>query len=125
MADKGTITPRQVAAISALLTEESVGKAARKAKVGERTLARWLAEDVAFQAELHKAQDKAIDAAVSLLSGEARAAAATLQEIHKNREVNPAVRVQAARAILIENLKVREQRDIVARIEALEQRLQQ
>lgn len=123
MATNGSLTPRQLKGIEALLTADTVSQAAKKTGVGERTLYRWLADDAAFQCELRQAQDRAIDAAVSLLSGEARNAALTLCEIHSDKTINPAIRVQAARAILIENLKVREQRDLVARIEALEQRL--
>lgn len=120
MAKNGSLTPRQLKTIEAMLTADSVNQAAEKTGVGQRTLYRWLAEDDQFRAQLRKAQDQAIDAAVSLLSGEARAAALTLREIHRDKEINAAVRVQAARAILIENLKVREQRDLLERLEALE-----
>ena len=123
MTNKGHITPRQSRAIPALLTEESIEAAAARAKISRRTLDRWLKEDDQFQTELHKAQDRAIDRAISRLAGEARAAAATLAEIHRDREVAAAVRVQAARAVLSEIMKLREQRELASRIERLEERL--
>lgn len=83
------------------------------------TIYRYLRDDV-FKAALRAAQDEAIAAAVALLSGEARAAAATLAEIHRDRDVPAAVRVQAARAVLIENLRVREQHEMAERLTALE-----
>jgi hypothetical protein len=123
MAKNGSLTPRQLKTIEAMLTAESINEAAEQSGVGQRTLYRWLAEDDQFKAQLRKAQDRAIDAAVSLLSGEARAAAMTLREIHRDKEINAAVRVQAARAILIENMRVREQRDVLERLELLEAKI--
>ena len=123
MAKNGSLTPRQKRAIKALLAEDTIAEAAKSAAVSQRSLYRWLQEDELFQEQLHKAQDRAIDGAISRLSGEARAAAATLAEIHRDREVAAAVRVQAARAVLSEIMKLREQRELAERLERLEDRL--
>ena len=122
MAENSSLTPPQLKAIKALLSSRTIGAAATAAGVAERTIYRYLDDDV-FRARLRAAQNMAIDAAVSLLSGEARAAAATLAEIHRDKDVPAAVRVQAARAVLVENLKIREQHDLAERIERLEARL--
>src|SRR4051794_2737108 len=50
--------------ILALLTEPTLGKAAERAGVGERTLRRWLAEDAAFQAQLAAAKTATFEAAM-------------------------------------------------------------
>ena len=122
MAENGKLTPRQRKAIPALLDADTIAGAAELAGVSERTLHRWL-KDGPFTAELHQAQDRAIDAAISKLSGEARAAASTLASIHRDPKVPAAVRVQAARAVLTEILKLREQRELEGRITALEERI--
>lgn len=120
MTANGSLSPHQTRAITALLAGHTIAEAADYAQVSERTLYRYLSEDD-FKAELRAAQDQAIEAAVSALSGAARDAALTLIEIHKDQDVNPAVRVQAARAVLIENLKVREQHELAERVSALEE----
>ena len=119
MTDNGSLTPHQTRAIVALLDNRTIGEAADFAGVAERTLYRYLADD-AFKVKLREAQTLAIEAAVSLLSGEARAAAETLAEIHRDKEVPAAVRVQAARVVLVENLKIREQHELAQRIAELE-----
>lgn len=54
-------------AIEALLTAESIEAAAGVAGVGERTLFRWLNEDVEFQAALREAQNQAETGGVSIV----------------------------------------------------------
>lgn len=120
MTENDSLSPYQMRALAALLQSGTNAEAAEKAGISESTLYRYLGDDT-FKAALREAQDVAIQAAVSLLSGEARAAAQTLAEIHKDKAVNPAVRVQAARAVLIENLKIREQHDVAERLAALEE----
>jgi hypothetical protein len=79
-----------------------------------------LAKDRNFQSELHQAQDRAVDQAISLLAGENVAAATTLVEINRDLEAPPSVRVQAAQAILSHKLKMREQRFTDERITSME-----
>ena len=55
MADNGSLSARQQRAIAALLECRSVAEAAASAKVGERTLYRWIAEDQAFKNALSQA----------------------------------------------------------------------
>lgn len=123
MAANGSLRTPQRRAIAAMLTAGTVADAADAAGVGERTLYRWLAEDGVFRRALSAAQHKAIDAAVSRLAGEALAAVQTLASIHQNEDVNPAVRVQAARAILAEMQRLREQHELEERVKALEEQL--
>jgi hypothetical protein len=121
MSDNGRITPRQVRAMNALLEGKTRAAAAEEAGVTERTLYRWLAEDEAFKRTLRDAQDSYIDAATRTLSFHARRMALVLVAIAIDTGINPAVRVQAARAALVENLKIRDQRELAERITALEE----
>ena len=117
------LTIKQRRAIAGLLSCPTVGDAAKHAGVGDRTVFRWLSDDANFQTELRRQQDRAIDAAVSRLSGQARSAANTLISIHEDEGTAPAVRVQAATQILNAVLKLKEHRDLAERIEELERKL--
>lgn len=120
--EKDDISPTRRRAIAALLSESSIGKAAERAHVGERTLHRWLVEDEAFRAALRDAQDRALDTAVTRLAGAASNAAGVLADIAGDKEERGATRVSAARALLDSALKMVELRDLSARVAALEAR---
>jgi len=119
----GTLSPHQKRAIPALLLEDTITDAAEQAGVNRTTLSRWLADDVSFQTELSRAQDRAIDVAISRLSGEAAAAAKTLADIHKDTAVSDAIRVQAAQAIIKWTMHLRESKQLADRVAALEEKL--
>lgn len=71
--EKTRITPSQRRAIAALLTSRTVGAAAQAAKVGERTLYRWLADPV-FRVALAEAENAVIDEATRrLIAGQGQA----------------------------------------------------
>lgn len=124
MAENDRLPPRQQRVIAALLTNATIGAAATAGGVSETTIRRYLRED-AFKAALRAAQDEAVATAVSRLAGEAAAAVQTLATIHKDREVPAAVRVQAARGLLAELLRIREQHDLTERLGRLEEKLLQ
>ena len=52
----------------ALLSERSIGQAAAKAAINERTLRRWLSEDEAFQAEYAAARQATFQAGIGRVS---------------------------------------------------------
>lgn len=83
-----------------------------------------MAEDKLFQEKLPESQAAVISSAVYLLAGEAKGAAETLSEIHRNEEVNAAVRVQAARAVLSELVEVRDNYEFQTRLSAIEETLE-
>ena len=68
MAETGKVTAKQARAIMALLEARSVAEAAATAKVGERTLRRWLTEPT-FQAALATAQSEALSMVTVRLTG--------------------------------------------------------
>lgn len=123
MAQNGSISTKQRKAIHAMLTCKTTEEAAEAAGVGRRTLTRWLSEDEVFNAALDAAGDQAIREAVSNLAGDAASAARTLAAIHKDETISAAVRVRAARAVLTEVLKLREQRELAERVARLEELL--
>lgn len=112
----------ETAVLIALLQPGTVSDAAKKAGVSRATVYRYMANDH-FKTALRAAQDEAIETAISLLSGAARDAADTLIQIHTDKTVPAAVRVQASRAILTEFLKVREQHELSERLAKIEQLL--
>lgn len=120
MAKNGKLTARQQRAIAALLSARDTRAAATAAKVGYRTLCRWLSEDPAFLEALRSAETEAISTAARLLAGEYGAAVETLAAIHRDSSQPAAVRVSAARALIEQLIKLREHAVLEERVEKLE-----
>jgi len=80
MAEKKTITVKQHKAILCLMEGLKVRAAARKVGVGERTLARWMADPV-FCAERDAVRQRVFDQAVFKLAGMADDAVEKLRDI--------------------------------------------
>jgi hypothetical protein len=83
-------------AILALLSEASLGKAAARCGIAEKTLRRWLTEDAAFQTEFAAARHATFQAAISPIP--ALKAVATLAALLAAKEPL-AVRLGAARTV--------------------------
>jgi len=120
MTDNGKLTPAQKRAISALLTSRDVRGAAEVAGVGERTLHRWLADDPLFRATLTAAEGEAIDATTRRLVGLQDGAIDTIKALLDDKTTPATVRLRAAAAVLDYLLKLRELRNVEARLAALE-----
>ena len=116
---ENALTAKQSRAVAALLSESTIKAAAEKVSVSERQLYRWLA-DGTFRAELQRAQDEALDLAVTRLAGGTGAALDTLRAIMANPFSKDAARVRAAAVWLAVTLRWREVRDLAERVEALE-----
>lgn len=123
MASKGNpgeLTIRQRRAIAALLVEPDAKAAAQAARVGYRTLMRWLAELPEFRQALTMAESETIDAAGRrLLTGQDQALN-VLSEMMTNPETTQANRRQAAQAWLDFALRWREFKNVEARLAELE-----
>jgi hypothetical protein len=85
--------------ILALLSERSIGHAAAKVGIGERTLRRWLSEDTAFKAEYDAARQATFQAAVSRIASLTVRAMEVLEELLTHTKY-PAVRLGAARTVV-------------------------
>lgn len=110
---------RQEAAIAALLSETTVAAAAKTARVGEATLARWL-KDPQFGERYRQARKQVLEIAVARLAKIAQDAVATLHEVASNSQSPASSRVTAARAIIETALKTVEIEDIQQRLSELE-----
>jgi hypothetical protein len=121
MAENGSeLSDRQRKAIAALMAARSVPEAAQAASVGERTLYRWLADDDVFRAALTAAEDRAIDTAARRLVQAAGDSVDVLITIRDDPEAPAAVRGRMAQILLDNLLRLRELRDVEARLSALE-----
>ena len=123
MAENGTdnafISGKQQRAILALLSTKNVAEAAARAKVGKRTLWRWLGDPM-FRASLAGAEADMLDAATRRLLQLQEGAIETVQAIMQDGEANASVRLRAAQAVLDYLLKLRELRNVEQRLTALE-----
>jgi hypothetical protein len=85
-------------AILALLSEPTIGQAAARCGLGERTLRRWLTDDQAFQAEYEAARHATFQAAISRIPALTVRAVETLADL-LDAATQPAVRLGAARTV--------------------------
>ena len=108
-------------AIAALLIEPTVGDAARKIGIGERTLRRWMAEPV-FSESFKEARLQCFAEAVRGLQSAACDAVRTLRLALTDR--SGSVRVRAATEILNMSRDLGGVEDILERIERLEANLE-
>ena len=114
------LTPKQEAAVRALLTSKNVGEASGAVGVSERTLYRWLA-DPDFRAALSVAEGDLLDAATRrLLTLQDDAIGAFEDVLTGGPDVTDTARLRAAQAVLDYLLKLREMRSIEERLAALE-----
>ncbi len=108
----------QEKALAALLTCRTIGAAAKKAGVGERTLHRWLNDPVFRQAYL-AARRQVLEQATSVLQ---RASASAVAALQKNLSCGtPAAEIAAAKAILDYGFKAVETEEFDARLSRLEE----
>ncbi len=110
-------------AIAALLIGPTVKAAARRARVGERTLNTWLTADKQFRRELVKAQDAVLASTIARLSGEMAKSIDTLVSIRDAKKNSAHVRMRAAVNLIQLLTRLRELGELAGRVDELEQRL--
>ena len=108
-------------AILALLTQKSIGRAAAKSGVNEKTLRRWLTEDTAFQTAYAAARQAAFETAMNRIQALAVRAIETLEDLLGDTE-HPNVRLGAARTVTELAIHQHDANTILKTLEALEQR---
>lgn len=121
MAENGIpkLTPSQRRAIEALLAERNVREAAAAAGIGERTLHRYLTEPQ-FRQALTSAEGDLIDSATRRLLSLHESAIDTFSDLLEAEGTSDTIKLRAAQAVLDNILKLRELRNVEARLEALE-----
>jgi hypothetical protein len=115
------LRPSQKRAIQALLFSPNVKSAAANAKVGYRTLTRWLKEDTAFREELSGLQRTAVDQTLMRLAQTSGEALSVTRAVMLSIDTGPATRLHAAEVILGKLLPLKDAQleDRLDRIEAL------
>ncbi len=116
----GHVTAKQERAVVALLNEQTVARAASAARVGERTLYRWLREP-AFSRAYRQARRDAFGQAIALTQRYAPLAVNTLAQVMMDAHAPSSSKVAAATTILRFGREGIELDDLGARVEALEQ----
>jgi hypothetical protein len=122
MADNSTsdkLSAKQHKAISALLSEPSIRKAAESAAVPERTLYQWL-KNPDFDAIYRAARRDAVQQATARLQFASSGAVSVLCQLMARDTVHASIRLSAAKTILELSIKAIEIDDLAARLEALE-----
>lgn len=114
---------KQEAAVLALLSQPSIAKAAEAAKVGLRTLHRWVNEDEAFIAAYRRARRDVFGHAVALTQRYAAIAVQTLAKVMTDPTLPSAARVTAATAILRFGREGIELEDLEERVKHIEAKL--
>jgi hypothetical protein len=118
----GEITAPQQRAIEALLSCETQGEAATTARVGQRSIRRWL-QQAPFRAALARQRGRLLeDAGTILARGASRAAAALVAMAGGDTRATP-TRVAAARAVLDTAIRAAELGEMAQRMGDIEQAL--
>jgi hypothetical protein len=92
------LAPAREQAILALLSERTMGQAAARCGVGERTLRRWVTEDSEFKAEYEAARSAMFQVGMSRIQALAGRVVETLEDLLGAKQY-PAVRLGAARTV--------------------------
>jgi hypothetical protein len=109
-------------AVLALLSEKSIGAAAKRCGLGEKTLRRWMTEDKEFQAELAAARTAMFQAAMGRIQALTVRAVETLEDLLDAKK-HPSVRLGAARTVAELGLHQHDSETILRKLEELESRL--
>jgi hypothetical protein len=116
---KEKLSPKQEAAVLALLVHRSNEEAARAVNVSAKTIARWL-KDPLFAAEYREARRATFNQTVARLQQMSPAAATTLGKVMVDPGTPASTKVRAAAEILAQALKAAEIEDIEVRVAELE-----
>ena len=123
MIDSGEKLPEldasQAKALTALLSCPTVAAAAKRARLGEATLYRYLRDDV-FKSHYRAARSEIVEHAIVGLQRDCAVAARCLREVCESESAPASARVAAANSILSHAIKAVELQDMAARLEALE-----
>jgi hypothetical protein len=124
--EKSVLSVRQQRALSALMGQASIAQAAVAAKVGQRTLYRWLREDDTFRSEFQKLkQEITADGLLQLQKAVTGAVSCLVEVMTDVIDSPPSARVAAAREILQQALPLMEAEMLEQRILELEQKVEE
>jgi hypothetical protein len=118
--EKSSLSVNQQRALAALISQPTVPLAAAEAKIGLRTLYRWLAEDEAFKAEYLKLRREIVDHVVLQLQKGMNNAVNCLLSVMNDPEAPVMARVAAAKEILGYGFRELEVEILEQKLKALE-----
>jgi hypothetical protein len=118
MISEGNWTRRHDRAILALLQEPTAREAARRARISQATMTRWMREPL-FQTRLKKERGELFGAAKTQLLACAQEAIGTLQIVQRDIRAPWTAKVQAARSVLALCVRMREN-EIADQLDRLE-----
>lgn len=121
-ARNSTLGRKQEEAISALLTQRNLEEAARVARIGVRTLIRWM-KVPAFQTAYREARREVFGQSIARLQQGTSAAATTLLKLLIEPNTPASVRARVADSIFNHAAKAIEIEDLEARVADLERAL--
>lgn len=107
--------------LAALLSSPTVRAASNACGVSESQIYARLRNE-GFKKKYDEARKEILDQNTAALQGHLGIAIETLAEIVKDKEASQQTRLNAAEAIIRNSLKLTEQTDIIARLDALERR---
>lgn len=122
MATNGKLTPAQQRAIASLLVERDTRAAAVAARVGPRTLYRWMHDDETFKRALQVAEGRLLDEHMRRLCGLMGKALNTLDRLMDSAD-RDSVKESAANHIAQRLLNWRQLVNLEQRITTLEEQL--
>ena len=114
-----SLSTRQEKVLALLISEPSVKEAAKTAGIGERTLHRWLKNE-AFAAAYRDARTNAVRQAMGQIQAAMGTAVRTLVQIMQDSEVPSSSRVQSAKAVIENAIKLFELEEIEQRLSIIE-----
>jgi len=100
MSKVGTLSPKQHKAIKALLETGNISAAAKVAKVGRRTIYKWLNSDRDFQQKLNQVEAEYLRVFAAQMAGNAGEVTKVLLDIVKSKSSSNKERISAARVYL-------------------------
>ena len=106
-------------AILALLSERTIGRAATRVGIGERTLRRWLVEDAAFLTEYEAARQATFRAAMTRIASLTARAVEALEDLLADTR-HPGIRLGAARTVAEIGIHQHDAETIVRKLEQIE-----
>jgi DNA-binding MurR/RpiR family transcriptional regulator len=115
----GNLTPKQEAALLALLAEGTIEAAYKAAGVSKATMWRFMQMPV-FQTRYRAARRQLVETAIAQLQSDCTIAARVLREVAEDTQAPASSRVAAAKAILEMSVQAVELVDMEERIEKLE-----
>jgi uncharacterized small protein (DUF1192 family) len=120
-----SLSRSQERALAALISQPTITLAAAEAKVGQRTLYRWLAEDQAFKSEYLRVRRRIVNNAVFQIQKATDNAVNVTIGLMNDPETPATARLAAARTVLEMSLNALQVEELEERIRVLEARLEE